>query len=343
MRILIVSDAWAPQVNGVVRTYQNIIRELENMGHTVKVIGPADFNTFALPTYKEIRLSILPDFKLKRLIEDFKPEAIHIPVEGPLGWAARRYCLRRNIRYTTSYHTHFPDYVAKRVSPLGRHAQEIARRLMIWHIRRFHAPAKATFVATQSLEGELRAWGFKNRMVRLLRGADFTVFHPGAKKEFANLPKPILLYVGRISVEKNIEAFLDLDVSGTKVLVGHGPAEDDLKSRYPNVVFAGIKTGADLGAYYRSADIFVFPSKTDTFGMVLIEALASGLPIAAYRATGPIDIVTEDLLGAIDDNLHVAIQKALRTPGDAQARFEYTQAHYSWPAVANVFLETQKS
>jgi len=343
MRILIVSDAWLPQVNGVVRTYQNIIRELEATGHTVRVVGPGDFVTLPLPTYKEIRLALLPYFRLSKIIRDFRPDAIHIPVEGPLGWAARRWCIWHKRSYTTSYHTHFPDYAAERVTFLGRHVQECVRRLMVVHIRRFHARAKATFVATQSLEDNLRRWGFKGRLVRLVRGADFSMLHPGDKTEFGGLPKPVMLYVGRISIEKNLEAFLNLDLPGTKVLVGAGPALEELQARYQDAVFTGMKTGADLAAHYRSADVFVFPSRTDTFGMVIIEAMASGLPVAGYRATGPKDIITDPITGATDDDLRQAITQALAAPGTVGDRFVYAQAHYSWPPVAETFLNTQKS
>jgi glycosyltransferase involved in cell wall biosynthesis len=343
MRILIVSDAWEPQINGVVRTYQHIIPELKAMGHTVEVIGPRQFWSFPLPGYKEIELALFPARKLYRLIDAFNPDSIHIAVEGPLGWAARRYCIKHKKPFTTSFHTQFPDYVAKRAKFLGNFAQRMIRRAAIAFVRYFHARAKCIFVATQSLEEQLIRWRFKRPMVRLVRGADFNVFHPGEKTLFQDLPKPILLYVGRVAVEKSIEDFLSLDLPGTKAVVGDGPARDDLQHRYPDAIFTGSKEGQDLGAHFRSGDVFVYPSKTDTFGKVLIEALASGLPVAAYDVTGPKDIITEPLLGCVGGDLKAAILNTLNAPGTAQDRFAYTQDHYSWRAVAEVFLNAQKS
>ncbi|ARE38921.1 Glycosyltransferase [Rhodovulum sp. P5] len=244
-------------------------------------------------------------------IERFAPDAVHIPVEGPLGWAARRWCLRNGVAFSTAFHTNFPAYVALR-APRGLRAGTEA--LAISTLRRFHAPAHLTYVATPSLEAQLRRWGFGNRMVRLLRGVDFSLFHPRPDTD-APVADPVMLYVGRVAPEKNIEAFLSLKTPGRKVVVGAGPSLDMLKRRYPEVEFRGTLTGEPLADAYRQADVFVFPSRTDTFGIVLIEALASGLPVAGYDVTGPRDIVGEDArLGATDDDLETAVARALASP-----------------------------
>lgn len=334
LKILIVSDAWEPQINGVVRTYQNIIPHLEAMGHEVKVIGPKSFLNTAMPGYGEIRLALLPYYRLKGLIKKYKPDAIHIAVEGPLGWAARRYCMLKSIPFTTSYHTHFPDYTAKRVP----YAKDWAREKGVNFVRRFHAPAASIMVATDSLEKELRGFGFKNMFRRLSRGVDAAVFHPRHDNMYGDLPRPIQLYVGRVAVEKNLEAFLSLKNDGTKVIVGNGPDLESLRKKYPDARFVGAKTGADLAAHYASADVFVFPSLTDTFGIVLIEALACGLPVAAYPVTGPVDIITKDFLGALDNDLQTAIDKALVVGGKTE-RADYAAQNYSWPQVAKDFLQ----
>lgn len=334
LKILIVSDAWEPQINGVVRTYQHIIPHLEEMGHEVRVIGPKRFLNTALPWYKEIRLAFMPYYRLKGLIKKFAPDAIHIAVEGPLGWAARRYCALKNIPFTTSYHTHFPDYVAKRFP----HIYDFAYRQSVAYVRKFHEPAASIMVATESLERDLRKMGFKNPFRRLSRGVDPEIFHAGAARLFCDLPKPLMIYVGRVAVEKNLDAFLSLDKKGTKIIVGGGPDLEALKVKYPNAVFTGPKFGEELARHYQSADVFVFPSKTDTFGIVIIEALACGLPVAGYPVTGPADLITEPMLGAIDDDLSVAIDMALAAPGTREERASHTAERYSWPAVAQDFM-----
>lgn len=342
MKILIISDAWRPQINGVVRTYEYISAELEKMGHTVKVIGPADFPlTFPLPTYSEIKLVIAPGPVLKRMIEDFAPDAIHIGTEGPLGWAAHHYCVKRNIPFTTCYHTQFPDYVAKRFAKIADFLYNPTHVLALNTIKKFHRKSKAMMVASKGLEQDLRALGFENPMKELTRGVKFDLFHPGEKTLFQDKIRPVALYVGRIAIEKNLEDFLDMPWDGTKVLVGEGPSFDDLKMKYPNAIFAGKKTGPELAAYYRSADVFVFPSRTDTFGMVVTEALACGLPVAAYNVTGPKDIITKDFLGVLcdtRDQLGQAALKALHV-GTAEQRASYTAQHYTWPLVAKQFLD----
>ncbi len=340
MKILIISDAWHPQVNGVVRTYEYLSQELVKAGHVVEIVGPASFKrTIPMPGYAEIKLAIAPKGQLKHIIETAKADYIHIATEGPLGWAARNYCIKHNYEFTTTYHTHFPDYAAKRFSKylpfLFKPIHAICRHI----VKTFHAGAESMFVATKSLEKELKEWGFKTPMQPLSRGANLDIFHHGTQTLFKDLPKPIALYVGRIAIEKNIESFLAMPWSGSKIIVGKGPSRAALEKQYPEAHFVGTKTGQELGDHYRSADIFIFPSRTDTFGMVLVEAMACGLPVAAYNVTGPKDIITEDMLGALtEDDLSTAAQKALSHSATKQQRADYTKQHYSWKAASEQFL-----
>lgn len=342
MKLIIITDAWFPQVNGVVRTYEHLSAELESMDHEVKVVGPRDFPMrIPLLSYPEIKLAIKPYARLKRIIEEYQPTHIHISTEGPLGWAGRRYCAKHNRKFSTSYHTQFPDYVAKRVAYFLPFLYDFVHRQSIKYVRKFHSRSSAMMVATNSLEETLRSWGFKNPIHRLTRGADLNQFYPGKKTKYKNNEKPVALYVGRIAIEKNIEAFLKMDWEGTKVLVGDGPIRAHLEEKYPDAVFVGPKTGKDLAAYYRSADVFVFPSKTDTFGMVLVEALASGIPVAAYNVTGPKDIITEDFLGALtEDNLGDAALKAL-SKGTPEQRAKHVKSAYTWENAARQFEDAQ--
>ena len=339
MKLVIITDAWHPQVNGVVRTYEYLIAELEREGHEVHVISPADFpQRIPMPSYAEIELVAFPYKRLKEKIDTIRPDFIHISTEGPLGWTGRKYCLRNKASFTTSYHTHFPDYAAKRFARflpfLYRPIHSLTKRL----IRHFHAPAKAIMVATQSLEDDLIAWGFQSPMHRLTRGVDFDLFAPGEKTLFQDLPQPVALYVGRVAIEKSVEDFLSMDWEGSKIVVGDGPSLGALKSKYPAVHFAGKQMGGALAAHYRSADLFVFPSRTDTFGMVLIEALACGLPVAAYDVTGPKDIITEGFLGSLnDDDLGEAAQTAL-SAGCQTKRTAHVKEHYSWQKAGEQFL-----
>lgn len=326
MRILIVTDAWAPQVNGVVRTLQAITGELEKLGHAVGVLSPDRFRSVPCPTYPEIRLALAPF--IGRQIARFAPEAIHLATEGPLGIAARRWCIARRFPFTTAYHTQFPDYVARRTGmPAG----------WIWPmIRRFHAPAAAVLASTPSIRAELVARGFRN--VRPWgRGVDVAQFRPDAPAHpaFAALPRPIQLFVGRVAVEKNIAAFLDARHPGGKVVVGEGPARVALAARHPEALFLGALSGEALASAYAGADVFVFPSRTDTFGLVMIEALACGTPVAAYPVTGPIDIVAE-AAGALSDDLDLAIAGALTR--DRAACVAHA-ARFSWEASAREFLD----
>lgn len=337
LRVMIVTDAWTPQVNGVVRSYQNIVQQLQSMGHMVDVVGPQGFRTLPLPGYSEISLALLPYRKIVHRIAAFAPNIIHIAVEGPLGWAARRYCLRHGLPFSTSFHTNFPAYIALRAPRLARAPLE---RMTLALMRRFHSPAEHTFVATPSVEAQLRDWGFTGRLPRLSRGVDATLFYPASEVPRRNVP--VLLYVGRVAPEKNLEGFLNLTGAQTgparKVVVGDGPALEALRSAYPEVTFRGTLTGSALAEAYRAADVFVFPSRTDTFGIVMIEALASGLPIAAHDVAGPRDIVTAPFLGSLDEDLGRAIRQALAAPGTRYDRSAHAQSHYTWAAVTESFL-----
>ena len=327
MRILFISDAWYPQVNGVVRTIDTTRKTLEDMGHEVKVIGPDEFITVPMPSYNEIRLAMLPGAKLTQMIDDFIPDAVHIATEGPLGWAAREYCLNREIQFTTSYHTQFPEYIKKRI-PLP----------LSWSyrmLRVFHGPSSAVMVATISLERMLRSRGFTH-LHRWSRGVDVNLFRVREKDEL-DFPRPIMLYVGRVAVEKNIEAFLSAKNEGTKVVVGEGPSFEKLKEKYKDVKFLGTKKGEELAKIYAAADVFVFPSKTDTFGLVMLEALACGVPVAAYPVPGPLDVLGEDGAGVavLDNDLSKAIDEALKLDTDKCRPFAEAR---SWEAATHQFL-----
>lgn len=341
MKILVISDAWKPQVNGVVRTYEHIGAELKKMGHLLKVIGPADFPLRTrMIGYPEIELALNPYDRLSRMTEEFDPDTIHIATEGPLGQAGKKYCLKRGLNFTTSYHTHFPDYIAKRVGKFLPFAAKPVKKAAINSLRDFHNKASVVLIATQSLEDELRSWGFSSPMKRLSRGAHLDIFRPGEPEVFHDLPRPVAIFVGRVAIEKNLEAFLDMEWKGGKVIVGDGPDLAELQRKYPDAVFTGKKEGEELGQHYRSADVFVFPSRTDTFGMVLVEALASGLPVAAYNVTGPRDIITEPYLGALhEDDLALAAQQALKVADQKDERRRHVEQYYTWPAVAEQFVE----
>lgn len=325
MRILVISDAWMPQVNGVVRTLRAVKGELERQGHEVEVIGPDRFRTVPLPGYPEIRLALGAGSRLAPMMAKGRPHAIHIATEGPLGFAARRYCRRNGLPFTTAYHTRFPEYVRGRIPvPLA---------LSYAVLRRFHAPSTAVMVPTESVGADLRARGFGN--VRLWsRGVDTALFRPRAK-ERPDVPRPISLYVGRLSVEKNLDAFLGLDLPGTKLVVGDGPRLAELRRRYPSARFLGARHGEELAHCYASADVFVFPSRTDTFGLVLLEALASGVPVAAYPAPGPLDVLDGSDAGCLDEDLGRAVRGALAIPAE---RCRAHALRFSWRASAEQFL-----
>lgn len=326
MRILIVSDAWHPQVNGVVRTLTKTTEVLRARGHDVEVIGPERFRRVPCPTYPEIELAILPYRKLVRQIEAFQPEAIHIATEGPLGMAARKYCKRRGLIFTTAYHTKFPEYIHERTGlPL-----KWSYAFMRW----FHGGSAGVMVATESLAKSLTGWGFRN-LRTWSRGVDIERFQP-RPKDILDLPRPIYLYAGRVVVDKNIEAFLKLKLDGTKLVVGIGPDLEDYRARYPEAVFAGYLENGHLASYFAAADVFVFPSLTDTFGLVLLEALASGVPVAAYPVTGPIDIVgPHPEVGALHEDLGEAVKRAL---GKSPEACRNLALKYSWEACTDQFL-----
>lgn len=328
MRIALLTDAWFPQVNGVVRTLSRVQAELEALGHTMTVVAPPAFRTLPCPTYPEIRLALAPGRKVGRLLAASGAEAIHIATEGPLGLAARRWCLRRGLPFTTSYHTRFPEYVAARAPVPAAWGY----RVMRW----FHRPSSGVMVATASLREELAARGFAN-LRPWTRGVDLDLFRPrpGEAAPY-DLPRPVFLYVGRVAVEKNIEAFLGLDLPGSKLVVGGGPQLEALRRRFPGAHFAGPQQGEALARHYAAADVFVFPSLTDTFGLVVLEALASGLPVAAYPVTGPKDILAGSGAGALRADLRQAALAALAL--DRQAARRHAEG-FSWPATARLFLE----
>lgn len=327
MRIAIATDAWTPQVNGVVRTLQAVTAELTAMGHEVCVIAPDQFRTLPCPSYPEIRLALTGRGGVGRRIAEFGADAIHIATEGPIGLAARRHCVSRHIAFTTAYHTQFPDYVAERT---GMPADWFWR-----YIRWFHAPSAAVLASTPSVEAILEARGI-GPVQRWGRGVDLQLFHPDrpGHPALAGLEGPILLYVGRVAVEKNIEAFLACDRPGTKVVVGDGPALVSLVRAWPDVHFLGALHGEALASAYAGADVFVFPSRTDTFGLVMIEALACGTPVAAFPVTGPIDVLAAGSSG-MDEDLGIAIDMALACPRDAAAAYGGT---FGWRRSAEQFL-----
>jgi glycosyltransferase involved in cell wall biosynthesis len=338
LKIAIATDAWHPQVNGVVRSLAMTAARLRNIGHQVVVIEPALFRTMACPTYAEIRLALGCRAKVEAMLGAAEPDAIHVATEGPIGWAVRGWCLKRGKEFTTSFHTRFPDYVSMRT---GIPAD------WIWPVmRRFHRSAERTFAVTRSLADELEGRGIVS-VHHWPLGVDLNQFNPAIALHPAlrDLPRPIMLNVGRVAIEKNIEAFLNCPVPGSKVVVGDGPALEALQARHPDTLFMGVKHGAELAAIYRTADVFVFPSLTDTFGLVNIEALACGLPIAAYPVRGPIDILGPDgrgvhggmrRVGGVDKYLAAAVQRALtadRVACASEAR------HYGWDRCTERFLE----
>jgi len=326
LKVLIVTDAWAPQVNGVVRTLEMLGQDLRALGHEVHYATPEGRFTLPMPTYPEIRLSLFPRGDLEREIRSFAPDAIHIATEGTLGLSARAICIKYGIPFTTSFHTRFPEYVHARFSFIS---EERIYRLLRW----FHGPATAMMVATPSLKRELEGHGFKNLRI-WSRGVDVERFKP---IDDAQLPYegPIFLYVGRVAVEKNIEAFLKLDLPGTKVVIGDGPARASLEPQYPAAKFLGQKTGDDLARAYAGSNVFVFPSRTDTFGLVLLEALASGTPVAAYPVQGPQDVIGDAPVGVLDNDLQAACEKALTLDRSACRTFALSR---SWKACTKQFL-----
>ncbi len=322
-RLLIVTDAWHPQVNGVVRTLTKLAEELSLLGVETCFLTPERFRSLPMPFYPDIRLALATPGQIAREIERYQPDFIHIATEGPLGQFARRACLKQGLAFITSYHTKFPEYLSARLP--------VPESWTYRKLREFHNSGQGCMVATASLGRDLEERGFHN--IRLWsRGVDAELFHPAWRRE-PDLKRPVFLYVGRVSVEKNIPAFLDLDLPGSKVVVGDGPELGSLKKRYPDVHFAGVLSGQELACAYASADVFVFPSRTDTFGNVILEAMASGCPVAAYPVTGPVDIVTQG--GVLDEDLHAAAMQALDISREAARA---NALSYSWPACTRQFL-----
>jgi glycosyltransferase involved in cell wall biosynthesis len=327
LRILLVTDAWAPQVNGVVVTLRNTVMWLQRWGHDVEVLSPEGFRTMPMPTYPEIPLALLPARKVSRRIRDVAPDAIHIATEGPIGIAARAHCLKHGLAFTTAYHTCFPEYVKPRFGvPLAW--------TYAW-LRRFHGPSSAVLVATPAIRELLEARGFDN-ISDWGRGVDTDLFQP-APGRFTDLRHPVFLYVGRVAIEKNLPAFLGLDLPGTKVVVGDGPQRRELQRRFPDAVFTGTKSGSELASYYQRSDVFVFPSRTDTFGLVIAEAMACGTPVAAYPVRGPIDVVKDPAAGVLDQDLGAAAMSALTLDRDRVARYG---AKFSWEHSTRQFLSS---
>ena len=323
MHILVATDAWHPQVNGVVRTLAMMAEAAKSLGVDVDFLTPQSFPTFALPSYRDLRLALPTPSKIARLIEAAQPDSIHIATEGPIGLLVRRYCRKHGLSFTTSFHTRFPEYISARLPVPESWAG----------LRWFHGPSQAVLAATPALAGELRGRGFRN-VALWPRGVDTGHFYPRAIN--LGLPRPVFLSVGRLAVEKNLEAFLELDLPGTKLVVGDGPARAALERNYPRAVFLGAKQGEALAEAYAAADVFVFPSKTDTFGLVLLEALASGLPVAAFPVTGPKDVIGSAPVGALNDDLRAACLSALTIPRQACLDFA---AKHDWETSARAFVD----
>ena len=325
MKIAIISDAWHPQVNGVVTTLTRTTETLREWGHELCLITPEQFRAMACPGYPEIALALWPYRKVAAKLEAFQPEAIHIATEGPLGWAARRYCRRRGLSFTTSYHTRFPEYLRLRLP--------VPLPLSYAVVRRFHEAAARTMVAAPWLAEELSQRGF-SRLCLWSRGVDTEVFRP-REKEFMTTPRPILLYAGRVAVEKSIEDFLRLPVGGSKYVIGNGPDLEMLRARYPEVYFTGYRWGEDLARHIAAADVFVFPSRTDTFGLVMLEAMACGVPVAAYPVPGPAGLVVNGENGWLAEDLGRAVVAALEVDPEKCRTFA---TDYSWTKCTGQFL-----
>jgi len=325
MKLALVTDAWLPQVNGVVTTLQRTRGVLEARGHTVTVVSPDQYRTLPCPSYPEIRLALWPGRRLAHTLDALEPDAIHVATEGPLGLAAAAYCSRRGLAFTTSYHTQFPQYLRKRAP--------IPESWSYAFLRRHHGRARRTLVATEHQRRDLVAHGFRN-VVIWSRGVDAQLFKPLAREHLA-LPRPIFAYAGRVAVEKNLDAFLSLDLPGTKVVIGDGPDRAPLERRYTDARFLGYRFGAELASCLSAADVFVFPSRTDTFGLVMLEAMACGTPVAAYPVTGPIDVVTHDYDGVLDTDLRTAALAALSIDRNA---CRATALSRSWERAAAQFL-----
>jgi glycosyltransferase involved in cell wall biosynthesis len=330
MKITLVTDTWTPSINGVVTTLVNTVEHLQRLGHDVQIIEPGQFKTIGLPGYQEVRLS-WNIWRVGKLIEQFDPDAIHIATEGPLGLAARWYCKvdKRSIPHNTSYHTKFPEYMS--------HHYKIPEDWTYWCMRVFHKFSTKVLVTNQDMQTDLSQRGFQNLAI-WNRGVNRDLFNPGRRKR-TSYRGPIILCVSRVSKEKGLEDFCNLQVKGTKVLVGDGPILAELKRKYKDVIFTGAKTGLALAEYYAAADVFVFPSKTDTFGVVMLESIASGTPVAAYPVTGPRDVVINDVNGYMDDDLTTAVNRAIVCDRDM---VRITSDIYDWAACTETFVKNLK-
>lgn len=326
MKIAIPTDAWHPQVSGVVTKFERVARELGHSGHEVRLITPDMFGTVPCPTYPQIRLALHPRKRIADLLDSFAPDYVHLATEGPIGLAARSYCVRAGYPFTTSYTTRFPEYIRLRFPiPLG-----VTYALLRW----FHSASSAIMVTTTAMMNELEKWGFDN-LVQWKLGVDTTLYTP-ERRGFLADKRPILMYVGRVAVEKSIEDFLNLNMEGTKYVVGDGPDFSRLKAKYPQARFAGYKSGEELANYYASADVFVFPSRTDTFGLVMLEALASGVPVAAYPVRGPLDIVIQGETGFMDEDLGKAVVNAMALEGRKCREYALS---YTWAGSTTQFFD----
>ncbi|MEE9396303.1 MAG: glycosyltransferase family 1 protein [Methylococcales bacterium] len=326
LKIALITDAWHPQINGIVTTVQNTCRELKTLGHTVKLITPCDFRTWPCPGYPDVRLAFLCGPRLRPILKAFKPDAVHLVTEGCVGFAARRYCRQKRINYSTSFHSRYPEYLKERVGfPLA---------VTNGYLRWFHSKSCHVMVSTESLGAELMGKGYRN-VVRWSLGVDTDHFRP-RQKSFIQDKRPIFLYAGRVAVEKNVEHFLQLDLPGTKYVVGDGPQRSELEKRYPNVHFTGFQQGEVLASFMAAADCFVFPSLTDTFGLVALESLACGVPVAAYPVQGPKDILRDNRVGVLGKDLKQAAIKALEL--DPQHCRTYA-LQYTWPSCTRQFVD----
>lgn len=335
LRIAIVSDAYYPHVSGVARTIEATKNELEKRGHTVLIIAPRDYKLkVPLPTYSEIKLVVNPYPKLKKMLDEFKPDSIHISVEGPLGMAAKRYAKKNNMHFTTAYHTRFPEYVNMRTG--------IPVSWVYAFARNFHNDAAQVMVAADSLKDELASWGFQNLAI-WPRGVDTELFHPNNPLSLPDT-RPIFMYMGRVAPEKNLEAFLSLELPGTKYIVGDGPAKKSLEKKYPDAVFVGYKFGEELSRYVSAADVFVFPSLTDTLGLVMLEANACGVPVATFPSQASSSVIVEGENGIVDEDLQKACLSALKL---SRERCREIALSLGWEKPSDMFLEnlvrTEKS
>ena len=329
MKIMIITDAWDPQVNGVVRTLKQTQAELVAMGHEVEMITPIGFKSIPCPTYPDIALSLFPGREVARRIKEFSPDAMHIATEGPLGLSARSYAVKNKLPFSTAYHTRFPEYVKARTG--------IPLSITYLFIRWFHRPSMAVMTPTIVVKNDLEKYGVEN-VVLWTRGVDLDIFRVQESKTL-NTAHPIFLYVGRVAIEKNIDAFLELDLPGSKWVVGDGPALVGIKEKYPHINYLGVLQQHELAKVYAAADVFVFPSKTDTFGLVLLEAMACGTPVAAYPVTGPIDVLGSSNAGAMNEDLREACLQAMKIPR------EVARAHaekFSWRIASEQFVNHLK-